>query len=77
MKGELEMFRVEIVEYREEEMENAGCNNGNYPEWAGLDAETGDALSGDTCRCHSGCSGTDQIEFENGKIYLVIKGFGD
>lgn len=42
--------------------ENPGCNNGNYVPWTGINAETGEAVSGSTCNCGAGCSGQDRLE---------------
>lgn len=40
---------------------NAGCNNGNYIRWAGIDKETGEKIEGYTCACFKGCSELDVI----------------
>ena len=43
-----------------EELENAGCNNGNYPEFTAT-LEDGTVVTGVTCRCGNGCSGTERL----------------
>lgn len=44
-----------------EEMENAGCNNGNYPAYR-IEDENGNVIqSGITCNCHRGCANTDDV----------------
>lgn len=69
------MFKIEILNYQEEspDNENAGCNNGNYPLWSGIDAETGNPLNGLTCRCGNGCSGTDRIVSDGTRVWLVLQ----
>lgn len=42
-----------------EELENAGCNNGNYPEYT-VTFDNGMEYTGLTCRCGCGCSGTNR-----------------
>ena len=64
------MSRIKIENYHEEAIENAGCNNGNYPSWTGQDT-LGKAMAGMTCRCQKGCNGTDRIEFSGASVYLV------
>ena len=69
------MEKIKILNLEIEDLENAGCNNGNYPTWTGTSAETGQKISGVTCRCGSGCSNTDRIEWEgfvDSPAYLVI-----
>lgn len=51
---------LKITKIEVETLENAGCNNGNYPEYT-LYFENGKTYTGITCRCHAGCSGTDNI----------------
>ena len=43
-----------------EELKNAGCNNGQYPEYT-VTFDTGETYSGITCNCGNGCSGTDRL----------------
>jgi len=46
-----------VKEVRIEEMENMGCNNGNYPSMRVI-SSTGEGFETLTCRCGNGCSGT-------------------
>ncbi len=50
---------IRILEISVEDMDNAGCNNGNYP-MVTIKTNHGD-WHGDTCNCHRGCSGTWNI----------------
>ena len=44
-----------------EDMENAGCTNGNYPAYQ-IRTNSGEVVyAGQTCRCGRGCSNTDCI----------------
>ena len=52
------MMKVTKVEI--EPMENAGCNNGNYPTVT-VTFSDGEEYSAFTCRCHKGCSGTIRV----------------
>lgn len=54
--------RINIIGVEIEIIENPGCNNGNYPKWAGTNTYTGHKVSGKTCNCLCGCSGTDRLE---------------
>ena len=46
-----------------EELENAGCNNGNYPKYE-IQNEKGETIKkGITCNCHKGCSNTDNVSY--------------
>ena len=57
------------------ELENAGCNNGNYPEYT-VFFTNGEKYTGMTCRCLSGCSGTDCIrDLETGMGFDSIEDF--
>ena len=57
------------------ELENAGCNNGNYPEYT-VYFTKGEKYTGRTCRCLSGCSGTDCIrDLETGMSFDSIEDF--
>ena len=38
----------------------AGCNNGNYPLYK-IEFTNNEVIRGKTCRCHRGCSNTDNI----------------
>ena len=40
-----------------ERVDNAGCNNGNYPK-VSIVLGSGETLTGRTCNCNRGCSGT-------------------
>lgn len=51
---------MKIIRIEVEELENAGCNNGNYPEYVAY-FDNGEKYTGVTCRCGAGCSGTDCI----------------
>jgi hypothetical protein len=43
-----------------EALEDAGCNNGRYPEYRVMvDGKV--VAAGVTCRCGRGCSGTDDL----------------
>lgn len=50
---------IRILEINVEDMDNAGCNNGNYPSVT-IKTNHGD-WHGDTCNCERGCSGTWNI----------------
>lgn len=43
-----------------EDLDNAGCNNGNYPDVA-IELDNGEKLEAVTCRCGNGCSNTANI----------------
>ena len=64
---------VEVTEYYLENIDNMGCNNGNYPDYVakGVDGIT---YKGLTCRCMGGCSGTDPFyeDERTGKVFLEI-----
>ena len=51
---------IKIIDFMIEELENEGCNNGNYPHYA-VKFNDGTMYSGRTCRCGRGCSNTDQL----------------
>ena len=63
---------VKILKVEVQDLEDAGCDNGNYPEYRmtiDIDGKI-DHIEGNTCRCHHGCSGTDALpevgqEFED------------
>lgn len=55
-------IRVEIHNLEVEEIENPGCNNGNYPTWTGT--VLGTPWHGQTCNCRQGCNGLDHLEFD-------------
>lgn len=63
---------VKILAINVEDLEGAGCDNGNYPEYKmtiDIDGKI-DHIEGLTCRCRHGCSGTDALpevgqEFED------------
>ena len=45
-----------------EDLENPGCNNGNYPRFTAINAATGEKVVGQTCNCLAGCSSMDRLE---------------
>ena len=51
---------VLIIDVDVEELDNAGCNNGNYPDVA-ITLSDGSVLHGKTCNCGRGCSNTWRI----------------
>ena len=54
---------VKILAINVEYLEDAGCDNGNYPEYKmtiDIDGKI-DHIEGLTCRCRHGCSGTDAL----------------
>ena len=60
-----------------EEIENAGCNNGNYPEYT-VYFSNGEKYTSITCRCLKGCSGTDRIiGLKPGMCFASIEDFED
>lgn len=75
---------IKILNVEIEDLENAGCNNGNYPHYKITYDNNGKTatIEGITCRCHKGCSNTDCIEgitvgdtYENEEELLdLIKG---
>lgn len=62
---------IEIKNLEIEYPDNAGCNNGVYPRWTGINAKTGQPMSGVTCRCGRGCANTDAIVRIDGKFFLM------
>lgn len=65
---------MKIIKIKVEEMNNAGCTNGNYPEYT-VCFDNGEKYTGVTCRCGSGCSGTDCIR--NIKVGMEFDFIGD
>lgn len=55
-----------------EEMENKGCDNGNYPSFTTMGVN-GKMYSGKVCRCQNGCSNTTKIYREGGKSYIYTE----
>lgn len=53
-----------------EDIENPGCNNGNYPMFVAT-ALNGAKVSGIVCRCRGGCSNTDTLAQITGRWYIV------
>ena len=51
---------MRFVKIEVEDIENPGCNNGNYPDFVAT-LEDGNTVSGTTCRCGNGCSNTTPI----------------
>ena len=43
------------------DIDNPGCNNGNYPAWKLTDPDGNTVLGGHTCACGRGCANTDCI----------------
>jgi len=66
---EMKFNYTKLINFHVDYMENAGCNNGNYPTWT---AETinGKPIGGIVCRCRNGCSGTDRVVESNGEYFL-------
>lgn len=56
------MIKIKHIEI--EDLENEGCNNGNYPECT-ITFEYGTEYVGYTYRCGNGCSGTLNINAVN------------
>jgi hypothetical protein len=71
----MEIKKTRIINITIEHLDEAGCNNGNYPAWEGT-LPDGTKTGGVTCRCMGGCSNTDRFEdvtYELGTMsgYLV------
>lgn len=66
--------KLEVKTLEIENLENAGCNNGNYPHYTSCTLG-GHIISGITCNCGRGCHGMDQVEIdhETGKKYIYIR----
>ena len=64
---------VKIEKVIVESLENAGCNNGNYPNYTVLfineDTKRVEKFEGMTCRCGNGCSETDRLPREGMEFY--------
>ena len=59
-----------IKEVFVDSLPDAGCDNGNYPAFTAVDT-AGREITGQTCRCRKGCSGTTAILTDrNGRQYL-------
>jgi hypothetical protein len=56
-----------------EDIDNPGCNNGNYPAWSITNPRGQVVAKGITCRCGRGCSGTDCIRDDWGYYDTVIE----
>ena len=54
------MEKFKVLEVKIEDMENAGCTNGNYPDVKII--TTVGSYYGKTCRCGHGCSNTLRID---------------
>ena len=54
---------VKVKNVKVLDMENMGCNNGNYPTYI-VTFTNGNQASGLTCRCGNGCSNTDRLPSE-------------
>jgi hypothetical protein len=61
MKGECKMELKKGYTLEIEELENAGCNNGNYPSYTVKDQNGTIVAQGVSCRCGRGCSETDCV----------------
>lgn len=69
------MIKIRRIEV--EDLENAGCNNGNYPEYT-VYFDNGEKYNGVTCRCGAGCSGMDRIcKLRNGMDFESMDDFVD
>lgn len=55
------MLKVKSIEVLN--MNNAGCNNGNYPGYI-IIFTNGNQVTGITCACNNGCSNTDRLPSE-------------
>ena len=64
---------MKVKEIIIEELENAGCNNGNYPLFTVV-FDNGQTAEGRTCRCGCGCSGMDQLP-EIGQWFETLDDF--
>lgn len=63
---------MKIIGIRFDEVDNPGCNNGNYIPFIAVAADTGKIVAGVTCNCLAGCSGTDRlIDYENQTAFLI------
>ena len=51
---------LRVWKIRVEDIENPGCNNGNYPRFY-LEFENGAYYYGRTCNCERGCSNTSRL----------------
>lgn len=56
-----------------EDLQDAGCNNGNYPRYI-VEFDNGHTHAGITCRCGSGCSNTNRLP-EDGQEFDSINDF--
>jgi hypothetical protein len=54
---------IKVLSIDIEDMDNAGCNNGNYPEFLMKYSDNGkiSSFEGLTCACRKGCSGTMRV----------------
>jgi hypothetical protein len=59
-------MKIKFIEI--ESMENAGCNNGNYPGYR-ITLENGEQIMGITCNCGKGCAETDFTAYNIGDEY--------
>lgn len=64
---------VELHDVEIEDMQNTGCNNGQYPAFTARLAD-GTKISGTVCGCRRGCSNTDRLEYIDGKVYVDLGG---
>lgn len=55
------LVQVESLEI--ENLENAGCNNGNYPLFTAKTVD-GEIIHGMTCSCGAGCSNTTAVAID-------------
>lgn len=66
-----------------EDMENEGCTNGNYPFFSLIySTKAGKGkryytISGQTCRCQNGCSGTQRIADLSAGNVMTLKELQD
>ena len=66
---------MKVIKIEFEQMDNAGCNNGNYPEYT-VSFDDGTGYTGITCRCGRGCHGLDRIP-EINQVFMNISDFWD
>jgi hypothetical protein len=53
---------LKLIAIEVEDIENPGCNNGNYPGYT-VTFDDGTTYEGTTCACGMGCSETDCIGY--------------
>ena len=69
------MIKIKKIEI--EALENAGCNNGNFPS-VEITFDNGKTYHDITCRCHRGCANTLCVEnFNEGDEFQDYEAFLD